>query len=115
MATLVNDLLETPHTVSRIITSALLIITCLFLLSFRRPSVPEKAPKLLPFFDNWPIVGATRFFTSRFAFFHDGMRSSRTGNFSFWIGKNFIIGLSGDESRKVFFQSGHLGMAEGYV
>ncbi|KAH8593173.1 cytochrome P450 [Bisporella sp. PMI_857] len=115
MASLINDLLQTPLSLSHITAPALLILTCLFLLSIRRPTPPAKAPKLLSFFDNYPIVGATRFFTSRLAFFHDGMRASKTGNFSFWIGKNFIIGLSGDESRRVFFQSSQLGMAEGYV
>ncbi|RDL36450.1 Cytochrome P450 [Venustampulla echinocandica] len=94
---------------------AILALTLLFLFVFRRPAHPLKAPKLLSISENYPVLGAVRFFTARLEFFRDGIRNSASGNFCFWLGQHFIVGLSGDESRQVFFQNLSFGIAEGYA
>lgn len=42
------------------------------------------------------------------------MARSLTGNFSFFIGKYPVVGLSGEASRRVFFDSKQFGLTEGY-
>ena len=78
-----------------------------------RPSFPSKAPKLVS--HNYPIVGALAFFTERWTFFQRASAHSPTGNFSFHLGKHPVVGVSEEESRKVFFDSKQLGFAEGYA
>ncbi|PQE32897.1 cytochrome P450 6A1 protein [Rutstroemia sp. NJR-2017a WRK4] len=113
MLSLVDDSLHASFL--RVFTYTILVFTILFIFVFRRPSHPPKAPKLLSYYENLPILGAVRFFTARLEFFRDGIRSSASGNFSFWLGQHFVIGLSGDESRHVFFQNSTMGIAEGYA
>ncbi|PQE04899.1 cytochrome P450 6A1 protein [Rutstroemia sp. NJR-2017a BBW] len=113
MLSLVDDSLHASF--FRVFTYTILVCTILFIFVFRRPSHPPKAPKLLSYYENLPILGAVRFFTARLEFFRDGIRSSASGNFSFWLGQHFVIGLSGDESRHVFFQNSTMGIAEGYA
>lgn len=66
-------------------------------LVYRRPAHSPKVPKLRK---NGPVLGAARYFTERFEFFRDGVHNSASGNFSFWLGSNFVMGLLGDESRQ---------------
>lgn len=47
-------------------------------------------------------------------FFQRQMAHSPTGNFSFYAGDKPVIGMSGDEPRRLFFESKHLGFTEGY-
>lgn len=77
-----------------------------------RPSFPDNAPKYWKP-DTWPIVGAWRFFSHRHDMYRDAQNSSPTGHFSFHIGKRPIIGLSGLEGRKTFFESRDLDINEG--
>jgi len=79
--------------------------------AFRRPALPKSAPKLLR--EGYPILGMLRFFSDREGFCHDGARASRSGNFSFYFGKHHIIGVSGLDGRKTFFESKDLNMSEG--
>ncbi len=74
-------------------------------------TLPAKAPPLTT--ENYPILGAIRFFTARWDFFHQASAHSRSGNFSFYLGNHPVIGLSGDVARQVFFESKQLGFAEG--
>jgi hypothetical protein len=78
-----------------------------------RPSFPPTAPKLTS--RNYPIVGALSFFTERWTFCQRASAQSPTGNYSFHLGKHPVIGLSGEEGRKVFFESRQLGFSEGYA
>jgi sterol 14-demethylase len=55
-----------------------------------------------------------QFFTQRWDFFQRQMAHSPTGNFSFYAGDKPVIGMSGDEPRRIFFDSKHLGFTEGY-
>ncbi|GAW15805.1 hypothetical protein ANO14919_052270 [Xylariales sp. No.14919] len=72
---------------------------------FRRPAFPKNAPKWYKKGD-WPIVGAVEFYYGRRAdFTREALRDSKTGNFSFYIGKKQLVGVSGPEGRKLFFES----------
>lgn len=78
---------------------------------FSRVSFPPRAPKLVR--QNYPIVGALSFFTERFTFCQRAAAESSTGNYSFYVGKHPVVGVSGEEGRKVFFENRQLGLAEG--
>jgi hypothetical protein len=75
-----------------------------------RPSFPKNSPKL---FEAYPILGALRFFSQRGDFLVQSHAQSKTENFSFYLGKRQVIGLGGDDGRKVFFESRQLDMSEG--
>lgn len=79
---------------------------------FRRPVLPKNAPNWWSGHD-WPFLGATRFYTNRKDHFLDGLRSSSTGAFSFYIGRKHLIGLSGPAGRKVFYETRGLSLAAG--
>jgi hypothetical protein len=78
-----------------------------------RTSFPPKTPKIARY--NYPIVGALGFFTERWTFCRRAIADSPTGNFSFHLGKHPIIGVSGEEARRVFFDNRQFGFGEGYV
>ncbi|KAK3202400.1 hypothetical protein GRF29_161g1074532 [Pseudopithomyces chartarum] len=77
-----------------------------------RPPFHPKAPPLTH--GVFPVVGAIRFFTHRWDFFREAARASPTGNFSFFIGRKPVIGLTSEASRQIFFDNRHFGFAEGY-
>ena len=79
---------------------------------FSRPALHPKAPPLTH--GVYPIVGAIKFFTHRWDFFREAARASPTGNFSFFVGRKPVIGLTSESSRQIFFDSRHFGFAEGY-
>lgn len=83
----------------------------LFLYFVPHAPLPVKAPPLTT--ENYPILGAIGFFTARWDFFRQASAHSRSGNFSFYLGKYPVVGLSGDVARQVFFESKQLGFAEG--
>jgi hypothetical protein len=78
-----------------------------------RPPLPKSAPKLLN--GGYPVLGALRFFSRRADFYNDGLGTTESGHFSFFFGKHPIVGVSGLEGRKTFFESRDLNMAEGWV
>ncbi|EFQ35227.1 cytochrome P450 6A1 [Colletotrichum graminicola M1.001] len=90
------------------------IIAGLFLLAsaVRQPPFPSNAPPLAK--ESYPVLGALRFFKSRRSFCQDSSRSTKTGNYSFHVGKHRVVGLSGLEGRKAFYESKELSMFEGY-
>ena len=88
------------------------ILATAFLYAIRRPSLPKNAPPLAT--EAWPIIGSMQFFTQRWEFFQRQMAHSPTGNFSFYAGDKPVIGMSGDEPRRIFFDSKQLGFVEGY-
>lgn len=95
-------------------SACVLTVTILLLLlahSTRQVPLPESAPPLVK--ENLPIVGALRFFTSRGTFFKDGASLSKTGNFSFYCGKHRVVGLSGPEGTKTFYNSKDLSSHQG--
>ncbi|KAI0193553.1 cytochrome P450 6A1 [Xylaria flabelliformis] len=95
----------------------LLVTTAVTLLFqvFWRPALPKNAPKWYKKGD-WPILGALEFYYGRRAdFMKDALRDSKTGNFSFYIGKKQLIGVSGEEGRKLFFESKDLNFPQAFA
>jgi hypothetical protein len=91
-----------------------LLLVCLtaYTKLFSRPALHPKAPPLTH--GVYPILGALKFFTRRWDFFRDAARLSPTGNFSFFVGRKLVVGLTTEASRQVFFDNRHFGFAEGY-
>lgn len=85
-------------------------LLALFIKSTWQPAWPEGAPKLLR---EWPIVGAVQLFGQRKTFFLDACSRSPTGNFGIYVGKYQVVGLSGLEARKTFFETKALNMTAG--
>ncbi|KAF2667598.1 cytochrome P450 [Microthyrium microscopicum] len=77
-----------------------------------RPAFPKNAPRLVS--ENNVLFGAWQFWTDRWSFFSQSMAHSSTGNFSFYAGRNRVVGLSGDDARKWFVESKELHLNQGY-
>ncbi|KAJ8121692.1 hypothetical protein ONZ43_g1920 [Nemania bipapillata] len=95
----------------------LLLTTAVTLLTrvFRRPAFPENAPKWYKKGD-WPILGSLGFYYGhRSDFMREALRDSKTGNFSFYIGKKHLVGISGPEGRKLFFESKDLNFPQAFA
>lgn len=99
-------------------TSWVLLMTTLaaaLLKVLRRPSFSDRAPKLWTG-DDWPILGATRFYTARHDMIRDGQETTETGNVSFYLGTKQVVSVSGSvEARKTFFDSKDLNFNQGYA
>lgn len=78
---------------------------------FWKPSFPPNAPIIVD--ESTPVLGATRFFTHRWDFFRDNSKRSKSGNFSYTLGRNRMVGLSGEDARRLMFYSPNLNMEEG--
>ena len=78
-----------------------------------RPALPANAPK--PTKSNWPIIGDLGFFRERWDWWNTAVAQSSTGNFSYHIGQNTVVGVSGEKGRKWFFDNKDLGFSEGYA
>jgi sterol 14-demethylase len=101
-----------PSTALRLLVIvAIPLVACIRYLSSRL-SFPHQAPKLAS--QNYPIVGALGFVTERWTFCQRASVQSPTGNYSFHLGKHRVVGVSGEEGRKVFFENKQLGLSEGY-
>lgn len=75
--------------------------------------IPADAPCAA--IDNYPVTGPWGFWTERWDWYRRRRDQSKTGNFSFHAGPNTIVALTGEEGRKLFFESRELGFAEGYA
>jgi hypothetical protein len=98
-------------TLSSLSAAIVLFIGIYILLISSQHRFASKAPKLVR--EGYPILGALRFFTARWDFFRHARSQTVSGNFSFFIGKYLIVGLTGDKGRQVFFESRDLGFQEG--
>lgn len=94
--------------------AALIILLCHkgYTKLLSRPALHPKAPPLTK--GVYPIIGAPGFFTRRWDFFREAARASPTGNFSFFVGRKPVVGLTSEASRQIFFDNRHFGFAEGY-
>ncbi|RYO88763.1 hypothetical protein DL766_005187 [Monosporascus sp. MC13-8B] len=81
---------------------------------FWRPALPKNAPKWWKGGD-WPVLGALRFYSQRADFYREAISHSPSGNFSFYMGKKHLIGLSGPEARRTFYDSRELSLNEGFA
>lgn len=95
-------------------TIALLVIPLLavFVKATWQPAFPKGAPKLSSE-HRWPILGAWELYKNRKDFFLAAQNKSSTGNFSTYFGKYQIVGVSGHDARKSFFEAKELDMNEG--
>lgn len=89
----------------------LLSVFAVFIKIQWQPSFPKTAPKQVK--EGYPLLGALRLFTSRADFCKDAVAQSNSGNFSFYFGKHRLVGVTGAEGRKTFFDSKDLNMSEG--
>lgn len=93
-------------------TAALiLVLVTVHTLFIRR--LPANAPHVAN--DNYPVTGPWGFWTKRWDWYRRRCDQSKTGNFSFHAGPNTIVALSGEDGRKLFFESRELGFTEGYA
>lgn len=114
--TILKSLLLQAQNANWIHCAWILTVTTLLLLlarSTQQVPFPKSAPQLIK--GNWPIVGALRFFTSRGPFLKEGASITKTGNFSFYCGKHRVVGLSGIDGRKTFYESKDLSSHQGQV
>jgi hypothetical protein len=76
----------------------------------RKP--PPNIPPLIA--DNYPLIGSWGFWKERWTFTNRHAAASETGNFSFYVGSHLVIVLTGEQSRKIYFESKQFGLVEGY-
>src|SRR6187551_2143237 len=81
--------------------SLLIIFTLLFLQ--KRTVFHAKLPQNVK--GDPPIVGTLQFFSARWDFFRGAIAASRTGQFTFHVGKHTVVGTSGAASRETYFES----------
>jgi hypothetical protein len=77
---------------------------------FLRRISPDAPPEIGA---NYPLTGAWGFWNRRWDFFKNASSRSSTGNFSFHAGSHHLVGLSGQKSRQIFFDSRELDFEEG--
>ncbi|KAF8852512.1 putative cytochrome P450 [Acephala macrosclerotiorum] len=75
------------------------------------PKVDKRAPAFTS--EAVPFIGSWNFFTQKMGFWKRSMAKSKTGNFSFWLGKNHIVGVSGEAARKMYLDSRNLHLIKG--
>ncbi|KAF2157541.1 cytochrome P450 [Myriangium duriaei CBS 260.36] len=90
---------------------ASLLIGVVTVLYQSRTVWPDKAPKLIR---GWPMIGSWDFWTRRIDFHRENFLKSDTGHFSFMVGSKPVVAVSGEEGRKVFFESAKLDLTLGY-
>jgi hypothetical protein len=90
---------------------AILVVGVYILLAPQQELLGPKSPPRVR--EGYPLVGALRFFTARWEFYQHARDQTSSGNFSFFLGKHPVVGLTGDKARKLFFESRDLGFAEG--
>lgn len=112
---MLSPILDLPLPVSAIATFslALLPVSLFFIYYLLSPTYkfPANAPPLTKV-SGLPIFGALQFFTQRWDFWRHA-RDAAGGSFTFFVGKHPIVGLSGVEGRKLFFESKELDIHEG--
>ena len=94
------------------VLGSIAVVGGVLLYLFSKPSFPKNAPTLTR--EAWPILGSLQFFTERWDFFQKSKAHSQSGNFSFYAGQWPVVGLTGEEGRKLFFESKALAFTEGY-
>jgi hypothetical protein len=107
-----SDFQRYPTPVIASATIVILSIGAYILLGGPQYHFSPNSPKRIT--EGYPILGALRFFTARWDFFQHARAQTPSGNFSFYLGKHPIVGISGDKGRQLFFENRDLDFAEGY-
>lgn len=110
-----SEYLQLPPLISpfQLLVIASVFGLIIYLVFIRRPHFPYNAPATLS--SDLPIFGPLRFWRARRDFWIQSLKESKTGNFSYHLGKHPVVGLSGKEGRDVFFNSRDLSFGEGYA
>ncbi|KAI5199546.1 cytochrome P450 6A1 [Aureobasidium subglaciale] len=102
--------LGTSQTLLTVISLALGIVAAYLYIG---RSLPYGVPPRVK--GDWPLIGPLTFWTKRWEFFQEAAKASLNGNFSFTVGKHVVVGVTGDEDRKVFLESKQLDATAGYA
>ncbi|KKA17947.1 Uncharacterized protein T310_8106 [Rasamsonia emersonii CBS 393.64] len=86
------------------------LISFLAYLSYT-PRVDKRSPAFTS--DTVPFVGSWGFFTRKQIFWDNAVAESKTGNFSFWLGKHHVVGVSGEAARKMYLDHRDLDFVAG--
>jgi hypothetical protein len=78
-------------------------------LTLWRPAFSTKAPGAIH--EGLPVIGASRFWTARWELFKEWRAKQQ--NFSFYVGSNQVIGVTGHAARQDFFNSRELDFSTG--
>ena len=111
MAVIDIERVTTSPTLFLATTSTILFVAYVLVHTFFLRRLPPNAPPAVS--GNFPLTGATGFWSRRWDFYRRARAHASTGNFSFHAGPNTIVGLSGEKGRRLFFESKELGFAEG--
>ena len=104
---------DLPPSAQMMLATVMVVLFASLIQLARRPGFPTSAPKLFQR-DNWPIVGMLwRFYGRRNDFMVEGTKLYSSGNFSFYLGKHRVIGVSGQQSRRAVYESRDLNLAAG--
>ncbi|KAJ8112688.1 hypothetical protein OPT61_g4995 [Boeremia exigua] len=96
-----------------LLTSSTLVLIFITVHTLFIRRIPANAPRAAS--DNYPVTGPWGFWTERWDWYRRRRDQSNTGNFSFHAGPNTIVALTGEEGRRLFFESRELGFTEGYA
>ncbi|KAM5453557.1 hypothetical protein MaudCBS49596_002760 [Microsporum audouinii] len=77
------------------------------------PSIDPRAPENTT--DKELFLGSFGFYSRKWTFFRGGRDRSKTGNFSFWLGKYHCVGVSGEAARKDILDNRHMDRVQGGV
>jgi hypothetical protein len=104
---------QRPETTLLSLTTVFALTTVIAFASFQfykilRPPFSSKAPSLVN--EGVPYLGPIRWWTKRWEFYRDHMK--RQGYFSFLVGGNQVVCVSGDQARKAFLE--HKDLSFGY-
>jgi hypothetical protein len=97
-------------------TALVLLLTPITLITYYilfapRIEFPPNAPKQTS--EQYPVVGALAYFSAKWDFYQRSIRESPSGNFSFYLGKNAVVGLAGEIGRDVFYNTREFGISQG--
>ncbi|KAH6722844.1 putative cytochrome P450 [Leptodontidium sp. MPI-SDFR-AT-0119] len=100
------------------------IATGFFLFLCFTPRVKKGSPQFTK--EKYPVIGSYKFFTHKWfvafvlglpqrTFWKSALLGSKTGNFSFWLGKNHVVGVSGEAARKMYLDHRDMDHIKGVV
>ncbi|EME79061.1 uncharacterized protein MYCFIDRAFT_204672 [Pseudocercospora fijiensis CIRAD86] len=77
------------------------------------PRIKGNIPAFTP--ETYPIIGSYKFFTHKLSFWKAAQRASKNGMFSFWLGKNHVVGVSGEAARKMYLENPAMDHIKGVI
>ncbi|KAE8556026.1 hypothetical protein EYB25_000725 [Talaromyces marneffei] len=109
MVSLDPEFYQSPVTIG--LGTILAAILSLFAFVSYTPRVDKRVPKFTS--DTYPFIGAANFMWRKGQFLKDSFKESKTGHFSFWVGKKHVVGVSGEAGRKAFLEGPGLDFVQG--